>query len=82
MTNQIRLSTERQTDICDRLRLLFRDEFDEDLSDFRAEQILDFMVRTLGPMVYNQAVQDVRGHLQIRLDDLEGEVYVDTITLD
>jgi uncharacterized protein (DUF2164 family) len=35
------------------------------------------MLRTLGPAVYNQAVQDVRVNLQTRLDDLEGEVYAD-----
>ena len=35
------------------------------------------MLKTLGPAVYNQAVQDVRAHFQTKLDDLEGEVYVD-----
>ena len=59
------------------LQKLFSTEFDEKLSDFRAEQIIDLMLRTLGPDIYNQAVQDVRAHLQGKLDDLDGEVYVD-----
>ena len=56
---------------------LFREEFDEELSEFRANAVLELFVKTLGPSVYNQAVQDVRAHLQGRLDDLEGEVYAD-----
>lgn len=59
------------------LQKLFSTEFDEKLSDFRAAEILDLMVRTLGPDIYNQAVQDVRAHLQGKLDDLDGEVYID-----
>jgi uncharacterized protein (DUF2164 family) len=31
----------------------------------------------LGPAVYNQAVQDVRAHLQTKLDDLDGEVHAE-----
>lgn len=59
------------------LQKLFSTEFDEKLSDFRAAEIIDLMVRTLGPDIYNQAVQDVRAHMQSKLDDLDGEVYVD-----
>ena len=74
---QITLSDARRTRLTGQLQTLFRAEFDESLSAFRAEQILDLMLTTLGPGIYNQAVQDVRAHLQSKLDDLDGEVYVD-----
>ncbi|MEL7130159.1 MAG: DUF2164 domain-containing protein [Pseudomonadota bacterium] len=51
-------------------------EFDEALSEFRAEALLDLVLKAVAPAVYNQAVQDVRAHLQTRLDDLDGEVYL------
>ncbi|MEM6625070.1 MAG: DUF2164 domain-containing protein [Pseudomonadota bacterium] len=73
----IGLSEDRRRAFTDRLITLFRNEFDEDLSSFRAEEVLDLALKTLGPAVYNQAVQDVRAHLQTRLDDLDGEVYLD-----
>ena len=73
----IDLSDERRKEFTARLVALFRDEFDEDLSDFRADQVVDLFLSTLGPSIYNQAVQDVRAHLQTRLDDLEGEVFAD-----
>ncbi len=57
------------------LQSLFSSEFDAPLSDFRAEAVVDLMLARLGPAVYNQAVQDVRAHLQGKLDDLDGEVY-------
>ena len=60
-----------------RLQKLFSSEFDETLSDFRADQVIDLVLRTLGPAIYNQAVQDVRAHLQGKLDDLDGEVFAD-----
>ena len=77
---QIELSTEQRQRLTGQLQSLFQSEFDENLSEFRAEQILDLMLRTLGPGIYNQAVQDVRAHLQSKLDDLDGEVYVDVQT--
>lgn len=73
----IELSAERQTEFKGQLQALFQAEFDEELSDFRANEILGLFLKTLGPAVYNQAVQDVRAHLQVKLDDLESEVYAD-----
>ena len=77
---EIRLTEERRERLVGQLQTLFEREFDETLSTFRAEQVLDLMLTTLGPGIYNQAVQDVRAHLQSKLDDLDGEVYVDDRT--
>lgn len=74
---RIELSDERKADFKSRLQALFRGEFDEDLSEFRADEVLALFLKTLGPAVYNQAVQDVRAHLQTKLDDLDGEIYAD-----
>ncbi len=73
----IKLDTARRQRVTAQLQQLFSKEFDEKLSDFRAEKVVDLMLRTLGPAIYNQGVQDARAHLQSRLDDLEGEVYAD-----
>ncbi|MEM7460668.1 MAG: DUF2164 domain-containing protein [Pseudomonadota bacterium] len=77
---QITLSEDRRARLTGQLQSQFQTEFDETLSTFRAEQILELMLKTLGPGIYNQAVQDVRAHLQTKLDDLDGEVYVDDKT--
>ncbi len=71
----VRLDDERRERLVTRLRALYREEFDEDLSPFRAEQVLDFFLEALGPQVYNQAVDDARGFMLRKLDDLDGEVH-------
>lgn len=73
---KIDLDEARQADFKVQLQHHFRTEFDESLSDFRADQLLALAVAALGPAIYNQAVQDVRAHFQTKLDDLEGEVYL------
>ncbi|WP_018149092.1 DUF2164 family protein [Henriciella marina] len=72
----ITLSNERRAALIAELQSLFSTQFDETLSDFRAGEVLDAMLKTLAPTVYNQAVEDVRAHFQGKLDDLSGEVYV------
>ncbi len=71
----IEIDDTRREQLISRLQRFFGDEFDENISAFRAEQILDFAIRAVGPQVYNQAVQDAQKHLQKRLDDLDAEVY-------
>lgn len=66
----------RREDLVRSLRGFFLEEFDEELSDFRATQLLDFFLDALGPPIYNQAVQDARGFMLKKLDDLDGEVHL------
>jgi uncharacterized protein (DUF2164 family) len=72
---KIRLSTERREALLASLLALYASEFDETLSRFRAEALLDFFVRELGPSVYNQGVRDATAFVQAKLADIEGEVY-------
>ncbi|MEM7412145.1 MAG: DUF2164 domain-containing protein [Myxococcota bacterium] len=72
---RIRLSESRREDLVDRLQGFFRGEFDREISEFQSGLLIDFFVKNLGAHVYNQAIQDARGALQEKLDDLEGEFY-------
>ena len=55
---RISLSPERRASLLDALQRHFDSEFDEPLSAFRAEGLIDFFVRHLGPPVYNQGIRD------------------------
>ena len=72
---RIRLSPERRTMLLSATKKYFSAEFDEPLSDFRAEGLLEFFIRELGPPVYNQGVRDASGFMQDKLADIEGEIY-------
>jgi uncharacterized protein (DUF2164 family) len=72
---KIRLAPDRRAALLESLVAYYASEFDETLSAFRAEALLDFFVRELGPPVYNQGVRDAASFLQAKLADIEGEVY-------
>lgn len=74
---KLALSPERRQRLIDELSKLASQDFDIALSPFQAGELVDRMTALIGPAVYNEAVQDVRLHLQRRLDDLDGEVFVD-----
>lgn len=74
---QIELDVARRKYLRAQLQGFFLDELDQELSDFRAETLLEFVLGALGPEVYNQAVQDARKYMQDKLDDLEAIVFVE-----
>lgn len=75
----ISLSEERRDQLLLALEGFYLEEFDEELSRFRAELIVDFLLGALGPPIYNQAVQDARIFMQRKLEELDGEVYAPEI---
>ena len=72
---RIRLSDDRRATLLRAIKQHFVKEFDDPISDFRANELLDFFVRELGPPVYNQGVRDACGYVQEKLGDIEGEIY-------
>jgi uncharacterized protein (DUF2164 family) len=72
---RVRLSDERRATLTRLVRQYFEEHFDEGISDFRAEGLIDFFVKELGPPVYNQGVRDACAYMQGKLTDVEGEVY-------
>ncbi len=74
---EINLTEERKLALIRALTAMYRSEFDEELSEFRAEQILEFFIKTLGPAIYNQAVQDARAFITEKLEGLDAEFYID-----
>ena len=72
---RIRLSPERRAALLRVTKEYFAAEFDETLSDFRAQALIDLFVRELGPPVYNQGVRDAASFMQEKLGDIEGDVF-------
>ena len=72
---RLRLEGDRRRRLLHDLRTYFEEHFDETLSDFRAEGLVDFLITAVGPPLYNQGVRDACAAMQEKLLDLEGEVY-------
>lgn len=71
----VTLDDERRTHLVKKLQGFFLEEFDEELSAFRAEGVLDFFLESLGPSIYNQGVEDARVYMARKLDELDIEVH-------
>jgi len=71
----INLAEDRKKAILAKMAAFYVEDFDEDLSSFRAEKLLAFFVKVLGPPIYNQAISDARAFMMAKLDDLDVEFY-------
>jgi uncharacterized protein (DUF2164 family) len=68
---KIKLSPQQKGLLRQKLIAMFRDDFEEDLSDFKADQILDAFIEKLGPGIYNAAIEDMKIYMMSQLEDLD-----------
>ncbi|MDG1498690.1 MAG: DUF2164 family protein [Planctomycetota bacterium] len=57
---RIRLSDNRRGALKRDLSAYFEAQFGDPMSDFRADELVGFFMKHLGPQVYNQAIADAR----------------------
>lgn len=57
------------------ISMFFDEQFEQEVSEFRAEMILDFFLEKLSPIVYNSAIDDARSFLSERLEDMEATLF-------
>ena len=51
------------------------ENLDQDIGDLKADALLDYFLREIGPTVYNQAIADAQQYFQARTTDLDGVYY-------
>lgn len=68
---EIKLSERQRAELHQKVVSLYLDVFDEEISDFRAEQILETFIGKIGPVIYNLALEDVKQFLMKQVDDLD-----------
>ena len=70
----IRFSREETAGLVRALQGYFDRELDQKLGDIPAQMLLDFLVESLGPAVYNRALYDAQAVIAARLEDLSDAV--------
>jgi uncharacterized protein (DUF2164 family) len=70
----IKIPREQKMEIIALLQQYFREERDEEIGDLAAELLLDFMVKQVGPFVYNQAINDAQFIINQKTALLEEDV--------
>jgi uncharacterized protein (DUF2164 family) len=71
----IRLPREATIRMKEQIRHYFMEERGEEIGELAADNLLDFMLRELGPFVYNQAVQDARTTLMQKAAAMEEDLF-------
>lgn len=66
----IKLTDNIKAQILYDLETFFERERQEDLGHLGGELLLDFILKEVGPMIYNQALIDAHGLMTEKIDDL------------
>ena len=71
----IKLPLEEKAEIIRNVQAYFELERSESIGDLGADQLIDFMIKELGPYIYNKAVADARQLIQEKVNQIEDELY-------
>src|SRR5882762_12038977 len=73
----IELNKQQRADAITSIQRYFEENFSEPIGDLPAGLLLNFFLEEIGPTVYNRAIADAQSHMQLRVSDLNGELYAD-----
>ncbi|GGF33375.1 hypothetical protein GCM10010954_35680 [Halobacillus andaensis] len=68
------LTKEQREYMIDRVQAYFELERDEQLGDLAADQLLEFMVKELGPFMYNKGIYDARQMVEQKVLNLDEDL--------
>ncbi|NLY74724.1 MAG: DUF2164 domain-containing protein [Firmicutes bacterium] len=69
-----KIPREQKTQIISLIQQYFREERDEEIGNLAAELLLDFIIKQIGPYLYNQAIDDVQTVITQKTALLESDV--------
>jgi len=71
----ITLSRDQSARLTASVRRFLSEQLDEEVGDMKARAFVDYALKEIGPLVYNQAVRDAERFMAERLGDLEATCY-------
>ncbi|MEQ4486140.1 DUF2164 domain-containing protein [Cohnella silvisoli] len=75
MIISIKLPKEEKEEIVKNVQTYFEEERSEIIGALGAEQLIDFMIRELGPYIYNKAIADARTIINEKNNQIDDELY-------
>jgi uncharacterized protein (DUF2164 family) len=73
--SDIEFSKEEKQRLIAKLRDYFASELNQELGQFDAEFLLDFLGKELGPSFYNRGLHDAQAIMQSRIDAVMESIY-------
>jgi len=71
----IKLAPDSQTRFIASIKRFVAESLDEDIGDLKAGLILEFMLKEIGPTIYNRAVADAQAKIQDAALELDSACY-------
>ncbi|MBN2840021.1 MAG: DUF2164 domain-containing protein [Coriobacteriia bacterium] len=71
----IALPDETKKALIDAIKHYFLEERDEEIGNLQASFLLDFVIKEIGPAIYNQAIRDAQARLQHAVAELDVTLY-------
>ena len=71
----LKLQKESEKYLLNSIKRFMSENFDEQIGDLKAGLILEFIVKEIGPSIYNQAIIDAQNYIQEKTADLSGAHY-------
>lgn len=68
----IEFDKEARQDLLDKIKEFFSNELEQEISDFKASIVLEFVLRSIGPQIYNHAISDAYTLMSEKVEDLYG----------
>ncbi len=69
------LSKEQKAEIVESLRRFAAEELEAEWSAVRAGFVLEYFLKEIGPLIYNQGVEDAQKFLRRAVEDLPGTCF-------
>jgi len=57
------------------IKQYFEEALEQEIGDLKASLLLDFVLKEIGPTVYNQAVADAQVQMSEMVDEIDGTCY-------
>ncbi|MHC4843705.1 MAG: DUF2164 domain-containing protein [Planctomycetota bacterium] len=71
----ISLKKEAKKQAIQSIKRYIAENYEEEIGDLKANLLLDFFLKEIGPTVYNNAISDAQAYLQDKVADMEGSCY-------
>ena len=57
------------------IKRYFEDALDHEIGDLKASLLLDYVLKEIGPSVYNQAISDAQARMGEMVDEIDSTCY-------
>jgi uncharacterized protein (DUF2164 family) len=72
---QLKFPREQKEQVIANIQGYFHDERAEEVGHLAAESLLEFMIKEIGPLIYNHAISDSRNLIIEKMASIEEELY-------